>query len=334
MSETSDGAGPPPVTDNNNNNNRRSRRNNGGNRNPRNRTTAYQGKIDDLKSFVYDVSAIGSGGMDSFHGTTKEIGEYIARTYKGGGEFIQAFNPSNLGFTPINNPTTPGANATLEEIEIWKLMFKSQHVKRETRDELKKQAYAVVLGQCSQAIRDRLEASNTWEAINTSSDVISLLELIRSCLFSGATTRHEVHALQDAEDNFLGLKQTTNMSNADYLDKFKTYLQIYEYLGGEVGGSEANIARYIDATDPDNPTADEMSLATATAKSEYLAVRFLRRSDQRRYGVLMAEVENGYTRGLDSYPTTLPVAYDMLVNYVNPTLVQHDRQSGLSFIVR
>ena len=153
MSEISDGSGnQPPVTGNNNNGGRRGRRNDGyRQRNPRSRILSYQGKIDDLRTSVYDVSPIGSGGMDSFHGTTKEIGEYIARTYKGGGEFIQAFNPSDLGFAPIDNPTAPGDNATMEEVEIWKLMFKSQHVRREAREELKKQAYAIVLGQCSQS---------------------------------------------------------------------------------------------------------------------------------------------------------------------------------------
>jgi hypothetical protein len=139
---------------------------------------------------------------------------------------------------------------------------------REAREELKKQAYAIVLGQCSQAIRHRLEASTTWERVNASSDFILLLQLIPSCLFSGSTTRHEVHALQDAEDNFFMLKQTPNMSNAEYLDRFKTYLQVYEHLGGEVGGLSSNFERYDDATNPDHPTAEEMSLATATAKSE------------------------------------------------------------------
>jgi hypothetical protein len=121
MSESSGGAASaPPATDNNNNNNRRSRRNDN-NRNPWNRGATYEGKSEDLKSYAYDVSGIGNSGMDNFHSTTKEIGEYIAQTSKGGGEFRQAFDPNNLSFDPITNPTAPGANATLEETEIWKL---------------------------------------------------------------------------------------------------------------------------------------------------------------------------------------------------------------------
>ena len=47
----------------------------------------FQGKIEDLKGHTYDIHPIRSGA-DTFTTTTREIGEYIARSYKEGGEFI------------------------------------------------------------------------------------------------------------------------------------------------------------------------------------------------------------------------------------------------------
>jgi hypothetical protein len=42
---------------------------------------------------------------------------------------------------------------------------------------------------------------------------------------------------------------------------------------------------------------------------------FLVNSDRAGYGSLVRDIENEYTQGSDTYPTTLSAAYDYLVNY-------------------
>jgi hypothetical protein len=54
---------------------------------------------------------------------------------------------------------------------------------------------------------------------------------------------------------------------------------------------------------------------TQRDKDQFLAVMFLVNSDRARNGSLVRDVENEYTRGSDTYPTTLSAAYDYLVNY-------------------
>lgn len=61
----------------------------------------FQGKTDEIKDHVYNV---GPKAKDMFMRTTGEIAEYIARSYKGGGEFINAMNPDNMGFTTLTEP--------------------------------------------------------------------------------------------------------------------------------------------------------------------------------------------------------------------------------------
>ena len=39
-----------------------------------------------------------------FANTTREIAEYIARTSKGGGEFIQVMDPETLTFEELDDP--------------------------------------------------------------------------------------------------------------------------------------------------------------------------------------------------------------------------------------
>jgi hypothetical protein len=42
---------------------------------------------------------------------------------------------------------------------------------------------------------------------------------------------------------------------------------------------------------------------------------FLVNSNKKQYGALIQDIENEYTRGLDTYPTSLSAAYDYIVNY-------------------
>eukprot|EP00980_Cylindrotheca_fusiformis_P023771 scaffold10958_cov107-Cylindrotheca_fusiformis.AAC.2 len=59
-----------------------------------------------------------------------------------------------------------------------------------TRDELIKQAYALIMGQCSVPMRNRLKAHKRWETVNKANDVIGLLEIIREALYAGGMGRY------------------------------------------------------------------------------------------------------------------------------------------------
>jgi uncharacterized membrane protein YgcG len=340
MSSASDGA--PAAThggNNNNNNNNNNEPREGGRQRNRNRNkervrtaNRFEGEIDGLKGHVYDVGASRNSAED-FHRTTTKIAEYISRMEDGAGEFLLALDPNKLKFEALIKPVLPDETAAnFEELKYeWGLDVKDYRQRLKTRTQLIMKAFAIVLGQCSQAVRDRIEAHQDWNATKTSLDVIKLLILIRTSLFSGATTRHAVHAIMDAQDAFMSLRQG-KMDNGEYYDRFKHLLDVYEHLGGDVGVMLKPPSQYIRAADPDEPTEDEIEAARAAARDAYLAIRFLRRADLNRYGTLLADIENEHTRGIGAYPTTLVKAYDLLVNYVNPNRHSHSSESqGMSF---
>ena len=67
--------------------------------------TRFHGRIEALQEHVYNLHPIRTG-TDTFANTTREIAEYIARTYKGGGEFIQAMDPEALAFEELDDHAT------------------------------------------------------------------------------------------------------------------------------------------------------------------------------------------------------------------------------------
>ena len=177
-------------------------------------------------------------------------------------------------------------------------------------------SYALILGQCSKTIRDRIEAHEQWEPVNSSSNALGLLRLIRQSLYQRATRRQETHALIEAEVTLMWFRQSERMSNSDYLEKLRDLVKVYEHLGGEPGTSKARVDSLM--IDPDLADEDERQEAKTKAREEYLAVLLLTKSDPKRYATLVTDVENAYTRGQNGYPTTVSGAYDMLINYKNP----------------
>jgi hypothetical protein len=241
----SSGSGsPPPATvsgqasgSNNNNNNNDNSDGNAHYRGPRNRrggrgnnnsTTRgpFKGKATDLHGFIYDVGLPNSNN-DLFSKTTKEIAEHVSRTIEGAGDFRLAMVSLTL---PTLTPPSAPANApgTNEPSWVDKVQYKlqySEYIKKTDKwSSVQAKVFPLVLGQCSHTIRDRLEASPDWNTINTSSDVLELLKLIQKSMYTKSTNHHPTHALYEAEAALIKFRQGDDMSNSDFLEKFKSLL--------------------------------------------------------------------------------------------------------------
>jgi hypothetical protein len=125
--------------------------------------SGYVGKCEEIKEHVYDVTP-GKNGFDSFAKTTREIGKHIARTVKDAGDFRTAMDPENLGFPTLAPPTDPADVNNILVMERWKMAYKAYSDSAEQRTKATSQTFAIMLGQCSPTVIDRLKASNQWAA--------------------------------------------------------------------------------------------------------------------------------------------------------------------------
>ena len=239
MPESSDGTSPSPGGGggaNEANNNRRSsdnRCNNGRVPNQRrqgNRHSRFEGECDDLKGAVYDVAA----GRDTFMKTTRSIAEYVGRSYDDASDFRTGM--VNLELSTVEAPENPPDEAGAVRLELWKLARRRYELALENRRKVNGRAYALVLGQCSQAVRNRLEAHADWNTINGGSDVIELLRLIQTCMTQRQTRKHPIHNIVDNEKTILNFKQGRGMSDNDYYQRFQDAVDVAERAGGAVGG--------------------------------------------------------------------------------------------------
>ena len=275
--------------------------------------TRFAGVCEELKRYVYDTG-VGRNNAKIFNKTMKAIAEYVAREYSGAGEFRNGIPEMTLPM--LVAPSPPADTATLVQLKIWEMDFKEYQKRLEERERNMEKTFALILGQCSKTIRDRIETHEQWEAVNTSSNALGLLCLIRQSLYQRATRRQVTHALIEAEITLMRFRQSERMSNSDYLEKLRDLVEVYEQLSGEPGTSKARIDSLL--IDPELADDDDRQDAKTKTREEYLAVLLLTKSDPERYGSLVTDVENAYTQGQNGYPTTVSGAYDMLVNYKNP----------------
>ena len=137
--------------------------------------TRFTGVCEDLKEYVYDTG-VGRNNAEIFSKTTKAIAEYVAREYSGAGEFRNGLPEMTL--PTLTAPPPPADTATMVQIKIWELDFKEYRKRMDERERYMEKTYALILGQCSKTIRDRIEAHEHWDAVNTSSNALGLLRLI------------------------------------------------------------------------------------------------------------------------------------------------------------
>ena len=97
------------------------------------------------------------------------------------------------------------ANPTLPEQEEYKLAFKEYYAKKTKTESNAKRIYALILGQCSPAMKDRMESTQGYETINTKSDPIELLKLICDNMYCKVVTQKPVHALLDTENDLFAI---------------------------------------------------------------------------------------------------------------------------------
>jgi uncharacterized membrane protein YgcG len=269
-------------------------------------------------------------GKDTFAKTTREIAEYVGREFDDAGEFRTGMVEMDL--PPIVEPSPPADGSPIS-FELWKMARRTFEKQTEARRRNSSRVYALVLGQCSQALRNRMEAHENWARINEQSGVMELLQLIQTCMIQRQTRQKPTHSLFEAETQVYAFKQRT-LANNEYYERFKDLVTNADRLGGDIGGHSDRIDALLEdiAADPDMPTAVERDQARDRAKDQYLAIMFLMNSDRARYGSLIRDIENEYTRGSDSYPTSLSAAYDYLVNYRGTARTPHDPdESGIAY---
>ena len=278
-------------------------------------STKFTGSIEQLKGKIFDYGV--SRTEEIYADTTKEIAGYVGRTFSEGG--VMKTIVETLEYPTLPMPSDPPDNATLTEKKVWEEKVKL-HVRSERDIELGvTRLWSVVWGQCTEAMKAKLEGMPDHERIKYQSDGIRLLKNIRTTVYQFQKQKKNAVAMHMAKRKFYTFSQKAGMSNHEYLEKFKTVLEVLESNGAEIGTDEALVDTLLGDVNLTRTSVSDsqLELIRKRARDSYLAVAFLMGADRGRYGLLIQDLENSFTQGTDKYPKDIVSAYHLLSNWKN-----------------
>jgi hypothetical protein len=99
-------------------------------------------------------------------------------------------------------PTDPTAAATMTQLRIWEKRV-DEHVKRQTYlVENMKTVYSLVWGQCTDVMRQRLEATNDFRRLSSDGDGLGLIMAIKDLVFNFQSQKYLPQALHESARRF------------------------------------------------------------------------------------------------------------------------------------
>jgi hypothetical protein len=184
------------------------------------RQAGFIGKCPDLEGHIYDCTD--SRQSDIFTKTTKEIAEYVGTNFKNGGDVRLAVEL--LEMPTLTRPTAAVPDKDGKVDDMSKLIAEkmvNEYVRQlTTLHQNIRTLYSLVWGQCTDAMRQRVEALKEYDKVHSELNGLELLKLIKNQAFNFSSQKNWKHALHESTRKFYGLTQGKSTTTQDYFQVF------------------------------------------------------------------------------------------------------------------
>ena len=170
--------------------------------------------------------------MDQYTNTTKEIALYVATTLKNGNDVWKAIE--DLSIPTIKLPDDLPTDATAAAKRSWEKKVDECTKKELILEENMKTLYSIIWGQCTELMRQRIQALPEYKKMNSDADSLTLLKAIRNQAFNYQSQKDLAQALFEATNRLQTIVQDRNMSCQEYMDRFQNAVDVIIHIAGSV----------------------------------------------------------------------------------------------------
>ena len=293
----------------------------------------FEGEIPELHGKTFEL--VGNKSADLYTETTKHIASYVAIKCQHGGDIRRVVEtrtrptmsaPNRTAIATqlgVSETTTvgEGEGARIVVDPLVQMMFAEEvkeHVKRTRKlEENIKFLWTVLWAQSSQAVRNRLEALNTYETMKQESNGLELLVAIKDLLYNVQDRKYTPLSIHLAKRQFFLNSQGRSTSVAAYYEQFNNTIDMLEHCGASLGEDDGIITKVLEHhdIDPTTATATQKENARIEAQEWYYGLAFLMGADRVRFGRYLEDLENDFTQGVDRYPKSRVDAHHVLANW-------------------
>ena len=246
----------------------------------------FEGKEDGLgEEYVYEYTS-GREATDQYTKTTEEIIRYSSTKYKHGADversladgmkivIVMPATPTAVGGTAENPGVVPDT-----DMMVWKMRVQLVLQRVAALDANLQSAYAMIKGQCTKPILEKVEAQGNYGDVHLRRDPIGLLQLIKEVMFNyNSRKARAIGIISLIKTNIVS--QTRYMTTSDYLEKFRTQLDVLKAAGGDMCVHFGMVSdKLIKAGANTPPTPEQVNNATDRACQRFEATLFLVQSN-------------------------------------------------------
>ena len=272
-----------------------------------------------MNGHVFDYT--GERTPEKYIRTMKELLAHVVSTYKDYTTDLKE-GLENLALTdPVAPDNPPDGNQVA--FELWKMDIKEYREKLKVFANFRAGLYRLVLGQCTDALQERLKSHRDYEAANE--DGIRLLVIICSLIHTFEENRKLSDAIMDVKEKFYKFYQGRHMTLERYHELFLAQVEVLDEVGITIE-DDALVMAVGEQNGREVPNENDR----LEARNQELAIRFVRGTNHQHKGYLR-HLRNSYLDGADNYPRTVHEAYNILRRREEDMPAQGIEGDGVSF---
>ena len=208
---------------------------------------------------------------------------------------------------------------TEEEKGEWRQSMKAYGDRCTKHVQNQQKAFAIIIGQCTQRLQDKLHDDAQWEKINKDQKPLELYTLIEKVVMKQTGDEYPPHNLVENLLAVLMLKQQTNQSNAQWYEKLNTRVDVAESVGVQFD-SFSSLWEYCCEVkswkEYDTLTSDEQATIRAESKEQLLAyLLIVNSSSTSTHESVKNNLLDAFIAKRDEYPESRTDAIALLNKY-------------------
>lgn len=280
-------------------------------------TQVFRGDHEQLKGHVYTYDA--NARPNQYDKTTEKIRDWAKKELAFSMDIWRSIKNLQEPDCKTWKPKFPEDPKDDEAKSEYTEELKEYMIRKRTYVNNKAKVFTVVLGQCSESMKAKLEGQEDWESIYDAHNLVELLKGVKAWMLNQQGARSPVMATYSSLAAIFRLKQARHEDLVEYRKRYTAATQVLDHVGVKLGGALQKLANGIlkeyDGVERSTASTDQIQRSEEKALNRLLAVAFLSSADSNRYHEVTTNLDNEYLKGSDQYPEDITSAYYMLANW-------------------
>lgn len=278
------------------------------------------GNIASLGNHVFYIGGNADKSGYHYERTVEKLSEHI-QVEHGNGMWTLVTTGTECRPTEPKEPTGTRATSNSWAVDRYKLEYAHYLKLSQEYDRDKAKTFAMVYGQCTEAMKNKLKTFPDHDDVSRNANVIKLLERIKKLMLGDNQEQYHYWTMTLSMFRSATCKQGAKESLEGYYIRWCTQVKVLESKWGSFA-----------------PSKTFSSQGTTVDKERFQACMFLHSLHQDRYRNVLEELNNSFLQGnLKAYPSNPDAAMRLVSQWMNSKnkrmISNHDEEaSKLNFM--